>query len=231
MNDDPPPPRLAAIRRWRSVVLLALVVVLGALSGLFGPRLVEALEPLLALRRLAQEQIMMHPLLLLTLVLYAVLIAIPFVPGAELGILLLVLFGAPIAVPVYAATVSGLTLAFVVGCCVPHPWFDRALARLGLERALEAVEHVDRHGGEPAPPPASQSKRRFGRLMGWALRYRWLGLALLINTPGNTLIGGGGGIAMAAGISGLFTLRGFLASVVFAVAPVPATILLISWLT
>jgi hypothetical protein len=58
------------------------------------------------------------------------------------------------------------------------------------------------------------------------MRFRWLALALLINMPGNTVIGGGGGIAMAVGYSRTFTYPAFLACAAVAVAPVPALVLL-----
>jgi hypothetical protein len=45
--------------------------------------------------------------------------------------------------------------------------------------------------------------------------------------PGNAVIGGGGGIALLAGISGLFTFPRYLAIVSLAVLPVPLTIMLI----
>lgn len=58
------------------------------------------------------------------------------------------------------------------------------------------------------------------------MRFRWLALALLINMPGNTVIGGGGGIAMAVGYSRTFTYPAFLTCAAVAVAPVPALVLL-----
>ena len=58
------------------------------------------------------------------------------------------------------------------------------------------------------------------------MRFRWLGLALLINMPGNSVIGGGGGIAMAVGYSRSFTDPAFLACAAVAVAPVPTLVLL-----
>jgi len=53
------------------------------------------------------------------------------------------------------------------------------------------------------------------------LRHPCLALALALNLPGNSLIGGGGGIALSAGISGLYPMRSYLATVAVAVAPVP----------
>jgi len=57
------------------------------------------------------------------------------------------------------------------------------------------------------------------------MRFRLLALIVLINTPGNTIIGGGGGIAMAAGYSRSLTYPAFLACIAVAVAPVPAMVL------
>ena len=49
--------------------------------------------------------------------------------------------------------------------------------------------------------------------------------------PGNVLIGGGGGIAMVAGLSRLYSLAGFLLAVGVAVAPVPLAVTLAAWST
>jgi hypothetical protein len=49
------------------------------------------------------------------LLLYTVLLVMPFVPGAEIGLALLLVFGAAMAWPVYAATVLALSIAFAVG--------------------------------------------------------------------------------------------------------------------
>lgn len=51
-------------------------------------------------------------------------------------------------------------------------------------------------------------------------------LFIVINLPGNIFVGGGGGIAMIAGASRLYTLPGFLVTIVLAVAPVPLAILI-----
>ena len=56
------------------------------------------------------------------------------------------------------------------------------------------------------------------------LRHRHLMLALLVNLPGNAVIGGGGGILMLSGLSGLFTLPRLLLTLALAVAPVPLVV-------
>ncbi len=49
---------------------------------------------------------------------------------------------------------------------------------------------------------------------------------MALNIPGNTLIGGGGGISLAAGMSRLFRVWRFLLVLAIAVAPVPLIIVL-----
>jgi len=55
---------------------------------------------------------------------------------------------------------------------------------------------------------------------------RWLSLALLINTPGNTVLGGGGGIAMAFGIDRTLSGRVFLMVISLATLPLPIMVYL-----
>lgn len=145
------------------------------------------------------------------LLLYTVLLVMPFVPGAEIGLALLLVFGAAMAWPVYAATVLALSIAFAVG-------------RLASRSRSPAS-----FGNVPLASDAVTSLLEGLRNRPWIhglMRFRWLALALLINMPGNTVIGGGGGIAMAVGYSRTFTYPAFLACVAVAVAPVPALILL-----
>ena len=147
----------------------------------------------------------------LILALYVLLLSIPFVPGAEIGLALLIGFGAVMAWPVYAATVLALSIAFAAG---------RFASQFQNPRASGAAD-----------PTAAALDRLCEGLTGrrWAkrlLRLRWFALAFLINMPGNTVIGGGGGIAMAAGYSRAFPFAAFLACSAIAVAPVPAMVLL-----
>jgi hypothetical protein len=53
------------------------------------------------------------------------------------------------------------------------------------------------------------------------LRHRYLLLALLFNLPGNAVLGGGGGIAALAGLSGVFATAPTALTIALAVAPVP----------
>lgn len=158
-------------------------------------------------------------ILLTVFVVYALLIALPFVPGIEIAIALLMLRGSEFALPIYAATLSGLVLAFLIGRLVPI----RALRRVFLDLHLvRAAQLVDRLGPlEPTQRVEALQRalpRRFARV---ALRYRLLGLALLINLPGSGMIGGGGGICLMAGMSGVFAPRSTIPTLAVAVLPFP----------
>jgi hypothetical protein len=50
-------------------------------------------------------------------------------------------------------------------------------------------------------------------------------LAILFNLPGSALVGGGGGISLAAGISRLVTYPQFLITTALAVSPIPIAVL------
>jgi len=161
----------------------------------------------------------MPGILLAVLVIYAVLIAIPFVPGVEIGLSVLAAGGAEIAPLVWLATACGLSLAFVVGCTVPLAWLRRVLTDLHMIRAAHLVarfETLPRKGRVAFVH--SLLPRKY---CGWIVRYRYVNLAVLINIPGNSVIGGGGGIAFLSGLSGTFRAPLALVTIALATAPVP----------
>jgi hypothetical protein len=153
---------------------------------------------------------------------YALLIAVPFMPGIEIGISLLMMQGAAIAPLVYLATLLGLMMAFLAGRYLPHAWLRDLLADLRLKRACELVDRL---------APMSRNERLAHlseRAPAW-LRplvgpWRYLLLAALINIPGNTVIGGGGGIAFTAGFSRLFRPGWTAFTMALAVVPVPIAV-------
>ena len=166
-----------------------------------------------------ESSLMLTSLMVMVLVAYALLIAVPFVPGVEIGLSLLLLQGPPIALPVYLASVSGLLLAFFVGRLVPPAWTCRVLMDLRLRSAAALVGQVSNL------PPEARLDLLAGRLpqrLGpHLILWRYPVLALLINLPGTTIIGGGGGINMIAGISRLFVPIATVVTVFLAVLPVP----------
>ncbi len=215
-DTDPTAPENRAI--WRMALRLAVIaaIALGAhwLIG-FSMQLAEQLPT-------AEADAMLALLLVCALIVYALLIAIPFVPGVEIGLALLLLRGASIAPEVYGATLAGLAMAFGIGRFVPDASLVRLLADLRLRRAAALV--ADYTG----LPPAERQARLETRLPRWLavplVRYRYVTLGLLLNLPGNVLLGGGGGLMMLAGLSRLFRPRLAFATIAIAVLPVPFTI-------
>jgi hypothetical protein len=153
---------------------------------------------------------------------YALLMAVPFVPGIEIGLTLMVMEGSPVAPFVYLSTVLGLSLAYAAGEWLPHARLHRLFEDLRLKRAcglLEAVEPLDR--GERLDALRASAP---AWLRPVASRYRYVMLAVLVNMPGNAFIGGGGAIFFTAGLSRLFLPAQTVLTIVFAVAPVPLAV-------
>lgn len=153
------------------------------------------------------------------LLVYAVLIATPFVPGIEIGLALLIVRGASIAPAVYLATVMGLLLAYFIGRLVPEATLERTFRDLRLKRAADMLA---RYGTMSLPERQSSL---LSSLPNWlaapAVRYRYLTLALLINMPGNAFLGGGGGLMLASGLSRLFEPAKTIPTLFLAVLPLP----------
>ena len=201
---------------WRLSVLIGLILVATWLSGQVKAAIGFEITP--------HNQAAMQRIIMLGLIAYVLLTAVPFVPGAEIGMTLLTVFGAALAPLIYAATVLSLCLAFAAGRLIPPLQLAQGLRNLRMDRAADLITELN------ATPP----KHRTQRLMDLAgkpalkhlARHRYLALMVLINMPGNVVIGGGGGLAFAAGMSRVFSPGAFLLAVMAAVAPVPLSILL-----
>lgn len=160
----------------------------------------------------------------LTCLVYGLILALPFVPGVEIGIAMLSMFGASVAPHVYLSTVAGLTLSFMVGRLVPLRVLARAALAARMKRTsvllarLEAMDHKDRLDLLLERAPAGWAE--------WLIRYRYVALAILLNLPGTAIIGGGGGIALVAGLSRLFRPGIYIGVVCIAVSPVPLLVYL-----
>jgi hypothetical protein len=170
------------------------------------------------------NEIAVHRTIMTGTVAFVILLAIPFVPGAEIGLTMLAVFGAAIAPLVYGATVLALLLAFLIGRLLPERWLVAGFRGLRMERSAVALEEM-----LSLEPHARLERLMTGgspRLLRLATRHRYLALILAINMPGNVVIGGGGGIAMMAGASRLFTPLAYLVAVMVAVSPVPIVVTL-----
>lgn len=163
-----------------------------------------------------------HRAIMIGAVAYIVLLAIPFVPGAEIGIALLAGFGSAIAPLVYVCTVAAMMLAFTIGRFLPISALERLLRFLRLRRAADLVARAAPLSTEDrvAMLLDGQSKR----VLSLAVKYRYVALAVAVNTPGNSIIGGGGGLMIIAGLSGIFTPLSTFVTIVIAVSPVPLAV-------
>jgi flagellar biosynthesis protein FlhB len=202
------------------VACLVLLAFAGHLLGIY-------VEGLMDLRHAAREALMHNGLIVAILLVYIVLLALPFMPGTEIGIALFLIFGAQIAGVIYLATVAALTLSFSIGQLAPANSLERLFARLGFARTARLL--AENRSGEHFGYVQLISAQRLPRWINWMIRNRYYALAVLINIPGNTLIGGGGGIALAAGVSRLYSIRKFIICISLAVSPVPLTITLLAW--
>ena len=163
-----------------------------------------------------------HRAIMIGAVAYIVLLAIPFVPGAEIGIALLAGFGSAIAPLVYVCTVAAMMLAFTIGRFLPISALERLLRFLRLRRAAELVARAAPLSTEErvAMLLDGQSKR----VLSLAVKYRYAALAVAVNTPGNSVLGGGGGLMIIAGLSGIFTPLSTFVTIAIAVSPVPLAV-------
>jgi hypothetical protein len=134
--------------------------------------------------------------------LYVLAMALPFIPGFEIGLALMLVLGAEGVVLVYLCTQLALALSYLAGRLVPPAALARAFALLGMQRASRLVS-------SPA-----------------ALPRPGLALAALLNLPGNAVIGGAGGIGMLAGITRALSFPRYLLLVALATTPVPIALLL-----
>lgn len=158
-------------------------------------------------------------LVVLVLLLYAGMIAIPFVPGVEIGVTLLLLRGADVAPFVYLATLCGLLLAYFAGRALPYRWLHDAFLDLRLHRACALLDRI----AELSPERRLATLR--ARLPAWLgpylVRYRYLMLAVALNVPGNSVVGGGGGLCLLAGFSKLYLPGGTIAALALGTLPIP----------
>ena len=152
---------------------------------------------------------------------YLLLLALPFVPGVELGLLIMVIFGRDGVIAAYLATIGGLCLAYAAARFLPNRMTSRWMTRLGLSEAAENPGAAI-NGMVANTKVAGSFAGKFGSFL---LDHRYLTLTACLNLPGNSVLGGGGGIAFLCGLSGQFQWRRFILTIVLATAPIPLLVL------
>jgi len=207
-------------RCWRVLLLAALYTGLVAGGWLLGNWLVTD-SVRLDIRPGNEPEV--HALIMGSTALYVLASALPFVPGAEIGIALIMMLGTRIIPLVYASMVLALSLSYLMGRLIPARAVASSFGYFGLMRAQDLVLRLAPLGAEERLELLVAHAPR--RALPFLLQHRYLALAVALNLPGNTLIGGGGGIALVAGMSGIFPVGAYLTTIVVAVAPVPLILL------
>lgn len=158
----------------------------------------------------------------IVLLAYALLISIPFVPGIEIGIGVMLMQGPASAPWVWLATIVGLTVAYLVGHLIPLRTLQNLFADLRMRKACAAIAQFSE------VPKKDRYQYIRDRLPRWLVplagKHRYLAVALLINLPGNALLGGGGGITLLAGLTRIFRPIPTLIVLALATLPVPAAV-------
>jgi len=199
------------VRYLRFALLIGIVIALNMGGGLLAGQFNLQLFP--------RHEALINIMVLAAACLYIGLMAIPFMPGIEIGLALMMLLGSKGALLVYLCTLAALSLSFMIGRIIPPPLIYRLLNWLHLHRAGALVEQL---------APLSRQQRLAllgeqlpGGIAPLLLKYRYLTVAVALNLPGNALIGGGGGIGLVVGMSRLIPFHGFIILIALAVAPVP----------
>lgn len=172
---------------------------------------------------IAENTPLMIGLMCLVLLTYILLISIPFVPGIEIALSLMVIRGPDVVIWIYAATIMGLLLSFLAGRYLSYDHLHNIFRDLRMKRACKLLDTIQ---------PLSR-KERLGLLKNripkflrpFLIEGRYGLIGIVLNIPGNALIGGGGGILLVAGLSRLFSTGWIFITLLIAVAPVPIAIL------
>jgi len=197
------------IIRWVALIALLVTVNLG-----IGVLLTRYAAPLSG-----QESMLFGLVVFSLLLFYVILLAIPFVPGVEIGLSLMIVHGAAAAPFVHGATVLGLLLAYGVGLAFSDRFSCKFLSTMGLVKACAYVEGLKGMDREQRITTLQSSMPPWAGK--WAINHRYLMLALALNVPGNAFIGGGGGISLVAGLSRLYSPSALIITIILATAPVP----------
>ena len=217
MGKGPP----LSIFRWQTLAKIALLICLIVVGNYLTHAIATALD--FDIRPTNEEVV--HRSILVAAAVYTLLLAIPFVPGAEIGLALIAMLGPPIAFLVYVCTVAGVTISFLVGRLIPLNLLIRFVEGLGLAKTSALLKSIEPLDGQQRLQALTQNAPV--RFLPFMLKYRYFALAVALNVPGNFVIGGGGGIALFAGVSRLFSLPLFLITVAIAVSPVPLAVFIL----
>lgn len=205
-------------KRWRWAAFLCLYLLLISAGMFFGHWLSSHSEMNLAPAGSQQLDVMVMALSAI----YVMASALPFVPGAEIGFAMIMVFGAKIIALAYICMVLAMLLAYSAGRFIPISTIAYVLGYLGLVRACEFILEIA--AKSPSDRLLMIVERSPNRFVPFLIKHRYVALALALNIPGNSLVGGGGGLSMIAGMSGLFSFWAFLFTAMVAITPIPLAV-------
>ncbi len=165
----------------------------------------------------------MDRIIKILMVLFVVFMTLPFLPAIEIGLLLLAMVDVGGVITIYCLTLLSLSLAYIAGRNIPLAMLVKLLLFFHLVKAaaiLNKMSEVER--SQRLSELMAQLDSR--RVQFW-VKHHYLLIAVLLNLPGNSLIGGGGGIAMVCGMSGVLSYGRFLLTIALAALPVPVLVI------
>ena len=130
----------------------------------------------------------------------------------------MVLCGREGVIAAYCVTIAGLSLAYLVARTVPDEILRRWMNKAGLTKAAD--------NPTDAIHAMVASRGIAARLGNFFLAHRYLTLAVCLNLSGNSVLGGGGGIAALCGLSRQFRGWRYLLTLMVATAPIPLLVLI-----
>lgn len=155
---------------------------------------------------------------------YVLVMALPFVPGIEIGLAMMLLLGDEGILLVYLCTQAALAASFIGGRLLPASLLAAVFRAQKIGRAQPLLACLQEGGTDGRL--ACLVKRLPAGWVGRALKHRYLTLAGILNLPGNAVIGGAGGIGLIAGASRLFSFPRYCLLMAVATSPVPVLLLL-----
>ena len=214
VNDIATPSR--SVRCIKILLLITVLVLLNSGGGWLAHQINFQLYP--------RHEPYLHLVILGSFGLYILLMTLPFMPGIEIGLTLMLFLGSKGVILVYCCTLIALSISFLIGQRIPLQKFAKFLGWLHLKKARDLILEMEPlSSGERV---AILHKKAPARIVPHLLNHRYLAIALLLNLPCNAVIGGGGGIGMIVGMSGLITYTRYLLTIAVSISPVPIVILL-----
>ena len=195
----------------RIAIALAIIILLNVAGTWLGQQINFQLFP--------RHESMLQGALLIALLLYILLMATPFMPGIELGLAVMLLLGSKSALLIYLCTLIALSISYTIGRFFPIHLVRRFLKWLYLEKASELIKQLE--------PLDQQERLEFlsrktpTKIAPFLLKHRFVTIAVVLNLPGNALIGGGGGIGLVVGMSNLISFYKYFLVITVAILPVP----------